>query len=376
MGSPHHEPTYHEEREKTSGPSEAKSTESGEQMALGQVDMRSRMQQPPSLQSLMVSYLGLQTDERYPFGHALSDVSDAFESYDPQIERVLRLGDLIIERTIHVLIQTDTGASNDPLIGYLKSQAAVSAHLHRNQAIHRNLRELCASSLSTIDDIDARHVDELTTLDSLFSSICSSDHDHSSIVSSDESTGREMEEGQGEMTTPIPTDNEKASQLAILHELGAFRRTRADPYVDISHFHEPDLPPPSRGGNWQLFPSRLHAMLETLEVEGNSHLASFLPHGRAFRVSNVRLFVRDILPRFFSGTKWSSFSRQLQLYGFLRIPSGVDEGAYYHPLFLRGRHAFSHFMKRDGRPVGQDGRQGNQQEDDGQTPDFYAMPPV
>ena len=50
-------------------------------------------------------------------------------------------------------------------------------------------------------------------------------------------------------------------------------------------------------------------------------------------------FCEDILPRYFRGLdRWNSFTRQLHLYGFLRVSSGLDTGAYYHPLFLRGKN--------------------------------------
>lgn len=42
------------------------------------------------------------------------------------------------------------------------------------------------------------------------------------------------------------------------------------------------------------------------------------------------------LSRFFSQTKYPSFQRQLNLYGFNRFAHGVDKGAYYHFCFIKG----------------------------------------
>jgi hypothetical protein len=41
--------------------------------------------------------------------------------------------------------------------------------------------------------------------------------------------------------------------------------------------------------------------------------------------------------RFFHQTKLTSFQRQLNLYGFIRLTAGRDRGGYYHELFLQGR---------------------------------------
>ena len=42
--------------------------------------------------------------------------------------------------------------------------------------------------------------------------------------------------------------------------------------------------------------------------------------------------IRDAL----ESSKYSSFLRQLNLYGFRRFSAGADKGSYYHPKFLRG----------------------------------------
>jgi len=55
----------------------------------------------------------------------------------------------------------------------------------------------------------------------------------------------------------------------------------------------------------EMFPEILHRALKTLEDEGNSDVASFYSHGRAFAVNDVDRFVSDIMPRFFNQTKWN-----------------------------------------------------------------------
>mmetsp|Transcript_27655 Transcript_27655/g.45738 ORF Transcript_27655/g.45738 Transcript_27655/m.45738 type:complete len:292 (-) Transcript_27655:111-986(-) len=88
-------------------------------------------------------------------------------------------------------------------------------------------------------------------------------------------------------------------------------------------------------GNNVLFPWKLHEMLRTCVSEGKENIVSWLPDGDAFKVHNVPEFVGNILPSFFKQTKYKSFQRQLNLWGFERLTSGPDKGAYYHKQFLR-----------------------------------------
>lgn len=71
-----------------------------------------------------------------------------------------------------------------------------------------------------------------------------------------------------------------------------------------------------------------------------------MPHGRAFLVKKPKLFTSHVLPNYFKQSKFFSFTRQLNLWGFKRITRGVDAGAYYHELFLRGRPYLAMRMKR------------------------------
>lgn len=52
------------------------------------------------------------------------------------------------------------------------------------------------------------------------------------------------------------------------------------------------------------------------------------------------------MPLYFGQTKYQSFQRQLNIYGFLRLTSGPDQGAYYHELFLINRLFLCDNIKR------------------------------
>ncbi|EED92211.1 hypothetical protein THAPSDRAFT_262668, partial [Thalassiosira pseudonana CCMP1335] len=86
--------------------------------------------------------------------------------------------------------------------------------------------------------------------------------------------------------------------------------------------------------------------MDVLDRHDLSDIITWMPHGRSFRVKQPKLFASDILPRFFKQTKYLSFTRQLNLWGFKRISKGIDGGAYYHELFLRGRPYLAMRLKR------------------------------
>jgi len=89
-----------------------------------------------------------------------------------------------------------------------------------------------------------------------------------------------------------------------------------------------------RGGQAKTFAKSL---LESLRDDRNSESISWLPGGLAFRIVNVKLFEREILPKYFKSIKFCSFTRMLNKWGFVRIIAGPDKGAYAHNLFQRGK---------------------------------------
>ena len=57
--------------------------------------------------------------------------------------------------------------------------------------------------------------------------------------------------------------------------------------------------------------------------------------------------MKDVVPHFFSFSKYASFTRQITGWNFSRKGAGPDRGSYYHELFLRGRPHLVKFMKRE-----------------------------
>jgi hypothetical protein len=121
------------------------------------------------------------------------------------------------------------------------------------------------------------------------------------------------------------------------------------------------------------FPMVLHDLLDNANARGYADVISWQPHGRAFMVHQPDVFVSEIMPRFFRQTRFSSFQRQVSLYGFLRLSRrGTDYSAYYHELFLRDKYFLARRIQRT-RVKGYWVRQCASPETE---PDFSSMPPV
>lgn len=90
-------------------------------------------------------------------------------------------------------------------------------------------------------------------------------------------------------------------------------------------------------------------MLENAERDGYSHVISWMPDGKSFKIhvdgsldEEDEKAIIEILKRTFKQTRFKSFLRQLQLYGFERICKGPRRGECKHGLFVRGRRDLLH----------------------------------
>eukprot|EP00934_Nitzschia_sp_Nitz4_P002679 Nitzschia sp. Nitz4//scaffold22_size323478//22591//25338//NITZ4_000495-RA/size323478-processed-gene-0.381-mRNA-1//1//CDS//3329542899//2669//frame0 len=110
----------------------------------------------------------------------------------------------------------------------------------------------------------------------------------------------------------------------------------------------------------------IHEMLEDADAEHHTHIVSWQPHGRAFKIHNEELFVRDVMPRYFKA-KIGSFRRWLRAWGFVRMTEGKDRGAWYHRYFVRGVTTLCRNMTRQ-----QMAQAMVNWPPAGQVPDFYS----
>ena len=100
------------------------------------------------------------------------------------------------------------------------------------------------------------------------------------------------------------------------------------------------------------FPARL---MEMLSDEENTDCISWMPHGRSFLIHDPYKFTDTVLPKYFKGTKFSSFTRKLYRWGFRQISKGPDADTFFHKLFRRDKKTLCDRMTckeeiRDGCP--------------------------
>ena len=93
-------------------------------------------------------------------------------------------------------------------------------------------------------------------------------------------------------------------------------------------------PPPST-----LFPSRLYQLLEDAEREGNESIVAWTSNGESFKVHDKIRFANDIMPRYFGSSKYRSFQKNLNLWGFITKLAPLKSphrGEVSSPSFVRG----------------------------------------
>ena len=98
-------------------------------------------------------------------------------------------------------------------------------------------------------------------------------------------------------------------------------------------------------GQAMQFPWKLHEMLTMVSQTGQEDVVSWLPGGKGFKVHKKVEFCRDIMPVYFNSSKYKTFQRSLNLWGFESISKGADRGACFHPLFLQNQPDLCKNMK-------------------------------
>jgi len=91
------------------------------------------------------------------------------------------------------------------------------------------------------------------------------------------------------------------------------------------------------------FSEKVH---DILSIEEYQPYISWMVHGRSFRVHIPKVFEEQICSKFFGHSRYSSFLRLLNNYGFKHITKGADRNCYYHECFLRGMPHLCKYMPK------------------------------
>ena len=94
------------------------------------------------------------------------------------------------------------------------------------------------------------------------------------------------------------------------------------------------------------FPLKLYDMLEEAEENNFENIVSWLPDGKSFKVHDEQAIV-PLLKSYFNQSKYRSFVRQLQNYGFSRVYRGNNRGVCKHKSFIRGQRKAASYISRN-----------------------------
>jgi hypothetical protein len=112
---------------------------------------------------------------------------------------------------------------------------------------------------------------------------------------------------------------------------------------------------------FETFPRKLRRILDDAETEGAHDIISHCPAstefgaGPGFEIYDTSRFEKELLPRYFKTTRYSSFLRNIRFYGFsiVRRRHSIPKGSvsFHHELFLKDQPELCEEIKRQKVPV-------------------------
>mmetsp|Transcript_13841 Transcript_13841/g.22673 ORF Transcript_13841/g.22673 Transcript_13841/m.22673 type:complete len:523 (+) Transcript_13841:70-1638(+) len=99
---------------------------------------------------------------------------------------------------------------------------------------------------------------------------------------------------------------------------------------------------PSSNNGGKSFPEILYEIVSNPNYQD---IISWLSHGQGFQIHNKQLFAKRLLPEYFDGAKFTSFTRRLKRWSFVRVSRGPELGAYYNKNFVRNQPELVQLMR-------------------------------
>jgi len=106
-------------------------------------------------------------------------------------------------------------------------------------------------------------------------------------------------------------------------------------------------------------------LFEIVSSPASDNLVCWSDHGESFRIVDRTKFAQDVLPLYFKHDNLRSFIRQLNIYGFQRVPnaSGRDRTMeFQHPMFTRNGVRQLKEIKRGNQPKKSEAEEGGEEE--------------
>ena len=143
------------------------------------------------------------------------------------------------------------------------------------------------------------------------------------------------------MDESMSSENQKYSTKISPQSFGHLQGSRSDPGLSSFRLNDFLDTSPSSGLH---FPFKLHHMLADVAREGRESIVSW-DGLDGFKVHDKTAFEKEIAPRYFNHSKYRSFQRMLNMWGFERIRSGPRQGVYTNINFRRGEPNLCRAMK-------------------------------
>jgi len=106
-----------------------------------------------------------------------------------------------------------------------------------------------------------------------------------------------------------------------------------------------------RQGSPLAFPMKLHTLLQDATEFGFEDVVCWQPGGNSFKIFQPKRFEDEIMKKYFQRSKYKSFQRQLNIYGFRRVHHGPFKGGYRHASFNRENPCLTMTRKHKARDV-------------------------
>ena len=75
-----------------------------------------------------------------------------------------------------------------------------------------------------------------------------------------------------------------------------------------------------------MFYNRTLQLMDVLSDESLSDIISWLPNGKGFVIKDKKRFADEILSKYFKKSKFTSFTRKLNRWNFVRVTRGPETG--------------------------------------------------